>query len=49
MHPDIVIVRTDRRSNGLSMIPDDSNTLTCQFSGKNNTPRYPLLGPIAHA
>ena len=31
MQPDRGIVRTYRRSDSLSAIPDDQNTLTCQF------------------
>ena len=42
MHPDRGIVLTYRRSDGLSTIPNDHNTLTCQSSNTNDTPRDPL-------
>ena len=41
MHQDIGIVHTYRRSDGLSTIPYDPNTLTCQSSNKKITPRDP--------
>ena len=44
MHPHIGIVRTERRSDGLSMITYDSNTLTYQSSVTNDAQRDPLLG-----
>ena len=46
MHLDRVIVRTYRRSDVLSTIPDDQNTLTCQYVDTNDTLRDPLHGPI---
>ena len=46
MHPDREIVRTNRRSDGLSTRPDDPNTLTHQSAGTNNTCRDLLLGPV---
>ena len=46
MQPDIGIVRTYRRSYGLSTIPDDLNTLTHQYAYIDNNPREPLHGPI---
>ena len=46
MHPDRVIVRTYRHSDGISTRPNDQNTLTCQSSDTNNTPRDPLHGPV---
>ena len=39
MHPDIEIVRTYRQSKGLSMRPDDRNTLTCQSANRSEAPR----------
>ena len=48
MHPDRGIVHTYIRSDGLSTIPDDQNTLTRQSVDKNDTPRYPLLVPVTH-
>ena len=45
MHPYRGIVRTHIRSEGLSMIPDDSNTLTRQSNGMNNAPRDLLQVP----
>ena len=46
MQPDRGTVRMDKRSGGLSTRPDDLNTLTCQSSDTNNTPRDLLLGPV---
>ena len=46
MHLDKEIVRMDRRPDGLSMRPDDSNTLTRQSTVTNDVPRDPLLSPI---
>ena len=46
MYPYIVIVRRDRRSDGISIIPDESNTLTRQSAGRNASPRDPLLRPV---
>ena len=39
VHPDRGIVRMYIRLDGLSMIPDESNTLTCQSAGTNNAPQ----------
>ena len=47
MHPDRGIVRTYRRSEGLSTRPDDSNTLTRQSVDANDAPRDPLHIPVA--
>ena len=38
MHPDRGIVRTNRRSDGLSTRPDGPNTLTFQSAGVITTP-----------
>ena len=38
MHPD----------SGLSTIPDEPNTLTCQYSGINDAPRDPIFGHVAN-
>ena len=46
MNPDRGIVRTYRRSDGLSMRPDDHNTLTFQSVNKNGAPREPLYGLV---
>ena len=46
MQPDRGIVRMDRRSDGLSTIPDNPKNLTCQYSITNNAPRDPLLVPV---
>ena len=46
MHPDREIVSAERRSDGLSTRTDDLDTLTCKYSGTNNTPREPLHVPI---
>ena len=48
MHPDREIFRMDRRSDGLSMIPYDPNTLIIQSSGTNDAPRDPLLIPVTY-
>ena len=48
MHPEKVIVRTYRWSDGLYTRPDDQNTLTRQSAHTNDAPRDPLRGPIAH-
>ena len=48
MHPDILIVCTYRRSDGLSTIPDDQNTFTRQSANTNNAPRDPLHGPVTN-
>ena len=40
------IVSIYRQSDGLSMIPDDPNTLTIQSDDTNNAPREPLHGRI---
>ena len=42
MHPDREIVRTYRRSYGLSTVPDDHNTLTHQSADTNDAPKEPL-------
>ena len=34
-----------RCSDGLSMRPDDPNTLTCQYAYINDTPKDPIYGP----
>ena len=39
MHPYRGIVHTERRSDGISMIPDGPNTLTFQSADTNDTPR----------
>ena len=49
MHPDIGIVRTYRRSDGLYTRPDKQNTLTCQSVDTNDAPRDPLIGPVTTA
>ena len=41
MHSDIGIVRTYRRSNGLSTRPEDTHTFTSQYNGMNGYPMYP--------
>ena len=46
MHLHRGILRMYRQSYGLSMVPDDQNTLTCQSADKNDSPRDPLLFPI---
>ena len=46
MHPDRGIVLMNRCPEGLSIIPDVSNTLTLQSSGTNDSPRDPLRVPI---
>ena len=46
MHPDRVIVRMYRRSDGLSTRPDYQNTLTHQSADTNDAPRDPLTGPV---
>ena len=43
MHPDRVIVCTYRRSDGVSKIPDDQNTLTSQSADTFNPLRDPLI------
>ena len=45
MHPYGLIVLTDRRSDGLYTILDDSNTLIHQSSGTNDAPRDPPAWP----
>ena len=45
MHPDRGIVCTYRWSDGISMIPDDHNTLTCQSANTNNATREYFHGP----
>ena len=47
MHPDRGTVRTYRRSDSLSMRPDDPNTPTRQSNVTNDAPKYPIHGPIA--
>ena len=44
--PDRGIVRTYRRSDGISIRPDGQNTLTRQSADTNNAPRYPPHVPI---
>ena len=39
MHPYRGIVHMERRSDGISMIPDGPNTLTFQSADTNDTPR----------
>ena len=46
MHRYIVIVHTERLSDGLSTRPDDQKTLTCQSSGTSDAPRGPLHSPL---
>ena len=46
MHPDRVIVRVYRQSDGLSTRPDEQNTLTRQYVNTNDTPRDPLHDPV---
>ena len=47
MHPNIGIVCTFIRSDGLSMRLDDQNTLTCQSADTNDPPpRDPLHVPV---
>ena len=46
MHIDRGIVRTYRRSDGLSTRTDDQNTLTRQSANKNDVPRESLHGPV---
>ena len=46
MQPDRRIVRTHRRSDGLSTIPNDQNTLTRQSADTNDTPRDPICRPV---
>ena len=46
MHPYIVMVRTDIRSDILFTIPDNPNNLNLQSSGTNDAPRYPLNTPV---
>ena len=46
MRPDRLIVCTYRGSDGLSMRPDDHNTLPCQSYNTNDSPREPLHGPV---
>ena len=38
-----------RRSDSLSTIPYDQNTLTHQSTNTNDAPRYPLFGPVTSA
>ena len=47
MHPDIGIVRIYRRSDIISMIPGDQNTLTRYSSNKNGATRDPLPAPVS--
>ena len=46
MQPDRGIVRTYRRSDGLSTIQYEKNTLTCQSADMNNASRDPLHGLV---
>ena len=46
MYPERGIVRTDRRSDGISKIPDDPKSLTCQSASTNDAPRDLILGPV---
>ena len=39
MHPERGIDHTDRQWDGMSMITDVPNTLTCQPAGTNGSPR----------
>ena len=48
MCPDIGIVRMYRLSDGLSMTPDEQNTLTCQYADTNDSPSDPLHGPVTY-
>ena len=45
MHLDRGILRTHRRSDRVSAIPDDHNTFTQQSGNTNDAPRDPLLCP----
>ena len=44
MHLERGKLNMDRWSDGISTIPDDSNTLTHQSTVTNNAPRGPLYG-----
>ena len=46
MHIDRGTVRRYRRSNGIYMIPDRPNNLTCQSAVKNDAPRDHLIDPV---
>ena len=46
MHPDRGIVCMDRWSDGISTIPDDLNTLTCQSSGTKDAPGTLFHSPV---
>ena len=46
MHQYILIVCTYIWSDGISMIPNNPNTLTCQSTVTNDSPRDPLHGPV---
>ena len=46
MHPHMGIFRTYGRSDGLSMGPYESNTLTSQSAGTNEAHRDLLIGPV---
>ena len=48
MHPDILNLFTDIKSDGLSTIPEVPNTLTFQSNGKNDAIRDPLHCPVTH-
>ena len=46
MNPDRWIVRTHRRSDSITTISDEHNTLTCQSADTNDAPRDPHHGPV---
>ena len=46
MQPENGIVHMEIWSEGLFTRPDKPNTLTCQSTSTNDTPRYPLHGPV---
>ena len=48
MHPRRGIVGTDRRSDSISLVPDDPNTLTRQCNGTNDAPRDPRSSAPLH-
>ena len=48
MHLDRGIVRTYRRSDGLSMRPNDQNTLNCQSADTKDALRDPLHDPVIY-
>ena len=48
MHPDRLIVRVYRHSDGLSTISDKPNTFAHQCAITNNSPRKALHGPVTY-